>query len=61
MMRSQKRFQHLSPELRNGRVKSDCLAMLSLLPESMSSRISAGALAISMSFSALVVEPPDEA
>ena len=53
--RSQKRPQHVSTELTRAKPKSDCLRMLSPLPESKNSRISAGALAVSASFSILFV------
>ena len=61
MLRAQKRPQHLSLELTNEKLKSDYLRMSSRLPQFTYSRISAGNLAVSMSFSILFGGPPEEA
>ena len=56
-----KKAQHSRPEITHAKLESDCPRILSPLPQSIHSRISAGTLAVSMSFFILSVGPPKRA
>ena len=56
-LRLQHNSQHASPELTHAKLKSDCLKVLSLSPESTYSRILDGGLAVPTNFFMLLVGP----